>query len=170
VIARAIAGEIEAEDLVRQTGGPWTKAKDVRFLQAWFLANRPKETPRQGALERLTGLDGVWIPKPALIVVGCVLLVVVGFAVAWADRGIKLGGTNWQGSESLTGFNFHQNGTVTMLDARSRVQGTWSQKGLEVTITFQNCEYRGFINGPILSGTAHYHDHGIGWSFSLKRS
>src|SRR5258708_5539149 len=33
LVEKAVAGDIEADDLVKQTGGLWTKASDLRFIQ-----------------------------------------------------------------------------------------------------------------------------------------
>lgn len=73
----------------------------------------------------------------------------------------SVAGTTWTGSESLAGFGaltfeFHRDGKAVMIDAQATVDGTWSQTGTQVTITFQNCVYVGRIHGNVLSGNARY--------------
>jgi hypothetical protein len=83
-----------------------------------------------------------------------------------------LADTSWQGGEDLAGFGelsfqFQNDGTAVMVDARSRVRGSWSQDGADVTIRFQNCVYQGRMQGGELSGTAQYLDGDQSWTFRV---
>jgi len=55
-----------------------------------------------------------------------------------------------------------------MIDAKSTVNGTWSQNGNHVAVTFQNCVYEGTIQGEVLADSARYiADNGATWTFSV---
>jgi hypothetical protein len=84
----------------------------------------------------------------------------------------NLGGTTWAGTENLQGFGklsfkFNANGSCSMTDPNSTVQGTWSQNGNQVTITFTHCVYTGTIEGRTLSGNARSNI-GQTWTFNVK--
>lgn len=86
----------------------------------------------------------------------------------------SVAGTSWSGSESLSGFGkltfqFDFDGKAVMIDAKSLVNGTWTQVDNQVTITFQNCVYQGSIQGQVLSGNARYTSQPGQWTFSLTR-
>jgi len=69
LVEKAVTGEIKADDLVKQTGGLWTKARDFGFLQEQFLLMDSREEARQEGLDQ--------VAKKALLIGGCVLLAVV---------------------------------------------------------------------------------------------
>ncbi len=83
-------------------------------------------------------------------------------------------GTTWIGTESLKGFGaltmqFEPDGKAIMIDAKSTVNGQWTQVGHRVTITFQNCVYVGDVMGQTLSGNANYTNGEGAWTFSLTQ-
>ena len=57
--------------------------------------------------------------------------------------------------------------TAVMIDARSRVRGSWSQDGTNITIRFENCVYQGRMQGGEFSGTAQYLDGDQSWTFQV---
>jgi len=77
------------------------------------------------------------------------------------------------GSEELAGFGqltfiFQNDGSAMMIDAQSRVRGSWSQNNEDVTIRLSNCVYHGRIQGGQLSGSAHYLEgQQAGWTFAV---
>jgi hypothetical protein len=174
LIEKAAYGEIEADDLVRQTDGPWSKARDLLYLQGAFTQRHtrepvvPEHDIRRQTANKFTAI-GVAV-LVGLVVVVCLVGVIEG------ARG-DITGTTWSGTETLQGFGylkfeFRPNSVAIMTDATSAVKGTvpgkWTRSGSEVTITFRNCTYRGTINGAVLSGTADSRQFGR-WSFSLKK-
>jgi GYF domain 2 len=48
LVGKAALGEIEADDLVRLTGGKWVKARDVDLLQQQFYLKRSREEKNPG--------------------------------------------------------------------------------------------------------------------------
>lgn len=83
--------------------------------------------------------------------------------------------TTWTGSESLAEFGkltfkFEADGQAVMIDARSTVNGAWTQDGDQVTITFANCVYQGAIKGQTLSGNAHFVTEDRTWTFTVTRA
>ncbi|SRR6266545_2957104 len=69
--------------------------------------------------------------------------------------------TDWVGSEDLGGygrlaFRFLSSKRVVMIDSDGKTEGKWSQKGSQVTLSFDAGQlvYTGTFNGPTLSGTA----------------
>ena len=80
LVEKAATGEIEADDLVKKTGGMWTKARDVGPLHQEFLL---KETTER-ALNQLGQFHGIWLSQKALVIGGGVLLIVLGLAAIWA--------------------------------------------------------------------------------------
>ncbi len=88
--------------------------------------------------------------------------------------------TTWRGSEQLLGFGpltfeFKQKGVAVMTDAKRVVKGTWTRNGSRVTIRFANCEYRGTIDGKVMTGTATGFGFGfrgldgVAWPFEVTR-
>lgn len=82
--------------------------------------------------------------------------------------------TIWSGAETLSGFGsltfqFESDGAAVMIDAKSTVQGTWTQNGNLVTIAFQNCTYEGQLLGDVLSGTARYTVGAGAWGFTVTQ-
>ena len=47
LVGKAAIGEIEADDLVKRSGGRWIKARDVDFLQQQFLLTKSREETGQ---------------------------------------------------------------------------------------------------------------------------
>ena len=67
--------------------------------------------------------------------------------------------TTWIGQETLPGydrleFRFQSNGTVVMIDARDRTEGSYAQTGNIVRLTFGGAVYTGTIAGNTMSGSA----------------
>lgn len=67
----------------------------------------------------------------------------------------------WVGTETLAGFgklsfSLYSDGRAVMVDARDTVEGTWTRKGQNMTLTFFNGSvvYQGTVNGASLAGTA----------------
>ncbi len=61
LVGKAFLGEVGADDLVKQTGGLWTKARDFGFLQEQFLPKKPREEASPAATDKLSrpvGIDG----------------------------------------------------------------------------------------------------------------
>ncbi|HZZ80260.1 MAG TPA: caspase family protein [Gemmataceae bacterium] len=84
----------------------------------------------------------------------------------------SVAGTTWNGSETLSDygrltFHFAGDGNVTMIDAKSTVNGSWSQSGNRVTITFQNCVYEATVQGKSMSGNAHFTNGARTWTFAV---
>lgn len=112
-----------------------------------------------------------------------VLLVMAALAVSLAPsrasaqqqrETICLAGTSWDGSETLCGygdltFHFHDDGTVTMVDADGESCGRWRQCGARVTLTFYggNVVYSGVIPGDSMGGSAR--NCRRCWNWSLER-
>jgi hypothetical protein len=174
LIEKAAFGEIEADDLVRQTDGPWSKARDVLYLQGAFTQRHtPEAVVPERDIRRPIAINFTAIGVAVLVVLvvaACIAGVIESFSGDITD-------TTWSGSETLQGFGylkfeFRPNSVAIMTDATSAVKGTvpgkWTRSGSEVTITFRNCTYRGTINGAVLSGTADSRQLGR-WSFSLKK-
>jgi len=86
--------------------------------------------------------------------------------------------STWSGTEQLAGFGkltfeLKADGKAVMIDATATVNGDWSQKGNEVTVTFSNCVYVGRINGQTMSGTGRFttgEQAGQTWNFQLSLS
>ncbi len=84
-------------------------------------------------------------------------------------------GSLWTGSENLAGFGelsfrFEAEGKAVMKDAKTAVNGTWSQTGNQVTISFNNCVYQGTLQDDKLTGTARYSMGEAQWTFSVTRT
>jgi hypothetical protein len=85
------------------------------------------------------------------------------------------GKATFKGSEDLAGFGsltfvLGQDGKATMIDARTTGNGSWTQVGRTVTITFSNCVYAGQVDGEVLQGTAHYTEGAPAtWSFRVQK-
>jgi hypothetical protein len=120
----------------------------------------------------------VWLAGCGVLSFGffaCMCAGVAGYLVWRHD----LTNTSWRGNENLAGFGalrfeFKKNNVVIMTDAQRVVQGTWSRQDSNVVLTFANCQYRGTIDGNIITGTAQYTDprFGLGapaWAFSVAR-
>jgi tetratricopeptide (TPR) repeat protein len=75
---KAVAGEIDANDLVKQTGGLWTKARDFGFLQQQCLIKHPGEEEKPNSLLEAAKFGA------ALVIGVCVVLALVMFVIAWA--------------------------------------------------------------------------------------
>jgi len=78
LIAKAVAGEIDANDLVKETGGLWTKASNVDSLQQQFLLRMSKGEPTQGAPLQANQKTGGRVSPAAVVIftVGAVLFLV----------------------------------------------------------------------------------------------
>jgi hypothetical protein len=84
-------------------------------------------------------------------------------------------GTTWTGTENLPGFGkltftFHTGGAATMIDAKGQTDGTWTQNGNDVTISFNGCVYQGRITGQTISGSGRITagaQSGQTWSFQV---
>src|SRR5262249_50199493 len=92
---------------------------------------------------------------------------------AGQNAAASVSGTTWTGTENLQGFGkltfqFQASGAATMTDANTSVQGSWSQNGNQVTISFTSCVYTGTINGRVLSGNARSNI-GQVWTFSVTK-
>ncbi len=93
LVGKAFLGEVGADDLVKQTGGLWTKARDFGFLQEQFLPKKPREEASPAATDKLSrpvGIDGIWLsPETKAFVIGggsvLVALVVLIVAVWYAE-------------------------------------------------------------------------------------
>jgi hypothetical protein len=88
----------------------------------------------------------------------------------------QIAGTSWTGRENLGGysnllFRFEAGGRVTMIDARSTVQGTYTQTGNQVSLQFPSvrASYQGTINGTALSGQGS-NVSGETWAFSVSKN
>jgi hypothetical protein len=89
---------------------------------------------------------------------------------------VSLVNTTWSGTESglsnygKLSFQLLANGVVIMTDKDGRNQGTWTQNGSTVTLTFYNgtCTYQGTVAGQTFSGTGRLAN-GVNWSFNLTR-
>lgn len=82
------------------------------------------------------------------------------------------GKATFKGSEDLTGFGsltlvLSADGKAAMIDAKSTVNGSWTQAGRTVTIRFGNCEYAGQLSGGDLDGTARSSDGSRSWPFRV---
>jgi hypothetical protein len=75
LVEQAVIGRIGPDDLVKQTGGLWTKARDVGPLQEQFRLTQTK----QETLDRIGRFHGIWISKKNLVAGGCILLLLVGW-------------------------------------------------------------------------------------------
>jgi tetratricopeptide (TPR) repeat protein len=75
---KVVAGEIDADDLVKETGGLWTKVRDVGLLRQDFLSRSPGEKAPQGTLDNFSRFD-----LAAYLVVGGVLLALVALVGVW---------------------------------------------------------------------------------------
>ncbi len=123
------------------------------------LLQDPDEDVRRVASNALERIQGVVPPRP----------------VEPPPVGNTVAGTTWSGTENLSGFGklafrFEPDGKAVMIDAQSTVNGSWAQKGDEVTITFKNCVYIGAIQGQTMTGNARYTvDSNTSWTFSLTR-
>jgi tetratricopeptide (TPR) repeat protein len=81
---KAGAGEIQADDLIKQTGGLWTKAQDFGFLQQQFLL----KASRARAIANLARFSGIWLSKKTLITAACLACVLVALGasiVVWSN-------------------------------------------------------------------------------------
>lgn len=180
LVAMAEAGQLQGDDLVKETGGEWIKASDVPILAHQFshtMANVAERPPLETLLQNV-------VRYQTQIAIGFLALVIlVGVGIAFVSNSNRspsnsVAGTTWAGSETLTNFGylkfeFRSNGTVYMTDAArnvtGRVEGTWSQSGPNVAIQFSNCRYQGKIQNSVLSGTATFAQNGKQWSFSVSR-
>jgi len=87
----------------------------------------------------------------------------------------SVAGTTWKGTETLGGFGslqfqFERDGKAIRIDAKSTVNGSWTQNGNKVSVNFQNCIYEGTIQGEVFTGTARYvAENGMTWTFSVTR-
>jgi hypothetical protein len=95
-------------------------------------------------------------------------------AAVWPSAGVNLAGTTWSGSEQLTGFGkltfrFHANHRAIMQDTSGTSEGSWDQKGSQVTLRFAQGRvvYRGTLRGSTLAGTAG-NGHGA-WTWRVAR-
>jgi tetratricopeptide (TPR) repeat protein len=75
LVEQAVIGRIGPDDLVKQTAGLWTKARDVGPLQEQFRLTQTK----QETLDRIGRFHGIWISKKNLVAGGCILLLLVGW-------------------------------------------------------------------------------------------
>ena len=79
LVEKAIAEEFGADDLIKQTGGLWTKARDSDFLEQ-FLNKDRKRSANQAAHNKPERFQGIWLSKKMLVIGGCVMLFLVGFS------------------------------------------------------------------------------------------
>jgi hypothetical protein len=87
-----------------------------------------------------------------------------------------MAGTQWNGSENLQNwgklcFVFEDAQKATMIDAHSKIGGTYSQNGSNVSIQFKDCVYTGTIQGNVLAGNAQFtsgQNTGVTWTFSVQ--
>src|ERR1051325_6285862 len=79
MIERAAAGEIAADDLVKQTGCLWAKAREFPFLQREFLLRESREK----TIAKLGQFQGIWLSKKALVIGASVVVFLLGFTVVW---------------------------------------------------------------------------------------
>jgi opacity protein-like surface antigen len=82
-------------------------------------------------------------------------------APAQAQKKSDLTGSTWSGRENLAGygaltFEFEEGGSVTMIDAKETVPGSYKRTGQNITLSFFGGQaiYSGRINGKTMSGTA----------------
>ena len=73
---QAVAGKIDADDLVKQTGGLWMKARELPALQEQFHLKQVK----QETLDKLGQFHGIWVSQKSLKV-GCAIAVGLLFVV-----------------------------------------------------------------------------------------
>jgi len=122
----------------------------------------------------------LWIAGCGLLTCGLLgCLCAGGVGVGYYLWRYDLTNTTWRGTENLAGFGalrfeFKKNNVVIMTDAARVVNGTWTRNGSDVTITFANCQYRGAIDGNVMTGTAHFTDPRFGpraapWTFTVTR-
>jgi hypothetical protein len=90
LIAKAGDGEIEADDLVKQTGGLWTKAREFAFLQEEFLLRESREEVREEARESREEavvqpgqFSGIWLSQRVVTIGLFVGAFLSSFIVAW---------------------------------------------------------------------------------------
>jgi hypothetical protein len=89
---------------------------------------------------------------------------------------VQLAGTTWTGRENpgtgnfgTLSFRFAANGQVTMIDAQSTVNGTYTVTGSRVSITLPNVAcYTGTVNGTSFSGEGNCTSLGT-WNFNVER-
>jgi len=72
---------------------------------------------------------------------------------------IQVAGSVWSGSEQINNdgklsFGLYKDGVAMMSDAQGNTTGRWTADGANVVITFDNCVYRGVIQGDELVGRA----------------
>jgi hypothetical protein len=176
LVELALVGRIEADDMVRQGNGFWTKAREVPCLQGHFFLQASKErTVARNDL--LPGAAFLLAHGRAIGIAAAILVALCVGIIGCVNASRDLTGTTWNGAENLEGFGdlkfeFRQKGNVVMTDAMYRVKGTvagkWERTGSNVTITFLNCDYRGVVNGSVLSGTAYSAQFGKAWTFSVR--
>jgi hypothetical protein len=88
-----------------------------------------------------------------------------------------LTGTTWMGTESLDrfgklSFEFRQDGSAIMIDAKSTERGTWTRQGTTVVIAINNCSYTGELEDQRISGSAEFTNGqptDRKWTFELSR-
>ncbi len=91
-----------------------------------------------------------------------------------ADQSVGGQANVWIGNERLDGygrleFRFYENGSVVMIDARETCNGSFSQNGNSITLTFPGrAIYYGAINGNSMSGTAR--DNTRDWTWTVTYS
>lgn len=74
-----------------------------------------------------------------------------------AERAIKVPGSVWEGTEQINNngkltLGLHSTGVALMADAHGESRGRWTTDGVNVVITFDNCVYRGVVQGNDLVG------------------
>jgi len=88
---------------------------------------------------------------------------------------VSLPGSLWLGKEEFNNqgqliLGLRRDGSASMRDAQSLVQGRWTSQGNEVTLTFRNCVYRGKVQGRSLVGRAQFvtgPETGKSWAFAV---
>ncbi|MBI2807884.1 MAG: hypothetical protein HYX68_23115 [Planctomycetes bacterium] len=92
------------------------------------------------------------------------------------QKAVTVPGSMWGGSEQInnTGrlaFGLGKDGRAVMLDANSIVKGTWARHGDDIVIRFDNCVYRGKIQGNVFSGRGTFTtgtQAGVSWTFRVQ--
>ena len=79
LVEKAVAGQVEADDLAKQNGGLWTKARDFSFLKQ-VIVNPPAKDTASNALD--ADLVGPTFSKKEYVIRFCALLACVGL-ILW---------------------------------------------------------------------------------------
>lgn len=79
LIGKATAGELGPNDLVKHGDGLWTRACDIPLLMQEFHL----KDSRQKVLDELGRFKGIWVSRKALMIGGCIVLVLAVGVLAW---------------------------------------------------------------------------------------